>query len=102
MDTILKTGIWEQFGASIDMLDNAVRACPDQLWCAPLWHKPKGKPEYAQFWYIAYQALFWLDLYLSGSTEGFAPPSPFTLDELDPAGLLPERPYTKGELQAYL
>ncbi|HLB49912.1 MAG TPA: DinB family protein, partial [Anaerolineales bacterium] len=33
---------------------------------------------------------------------GFAPPAPFTLDELDPAGLLPERPYSKNELQTYL
>ena len=45
----------------------------------------------------------------SGSTcisqahlEGFAPPAPFTLDELDPAGVLPEQPYTKEELHAYL
>lgn len=30
------------------------------------------------------------------------PPTPFNLDELDPAGLLPERPYTKDELHAYL
>jgi hypothetical protein len=102
MEPLLKTSIWQQFGASIDMLDNAVRACPDQLWRAPLWQVPEGRPEFAQFWYVAYHALFWLDLYLSGSTEGFAPPSPFTLDELDPAGLLPEKPYTKSELQAYL
>src|SRR5262249_41964425 len=45
---------------------------------------------------------FWLDLYLSGAVEGFAPPAPFTLDELDPAGLLPERPYAKDELLTYL
>jgi hypothetical protein len=49
---------------------------------------------------VAYHALFWLDLYLSGSVDGFAPPAPFTLDELTP--LLPERPYTKEELRAYL
>jgi len=54
------------------------------------------------YWYLAYHALFWLDLYLSGSTDGFTPPVPFTLDELDPAGLVPERPYTKDELQVYL
>src|SRR5215475_14486455 len=28
--------------------------------------------------------------------------APFTLDELGPSGLLPERPYTKDELQRYL
>ncbi|MFU8771069.1 MAG: DinB family protein [Anaerolineales bacterium] len=51
---------------------------------------------------ICYHTLFWLDLYLSGAVECFAAPVPFTLDELDPAGLLPERAYTKDALQAYL
>ena len=102
MDTTLRTSIWQQFGAAIDMLDNALRACPDQLWRDRFWNNPSERPEYSQFWYIAYHALFWLDFYLSGSVEGFAPPAPFTLDELDPAGLLPERPYTRDELQAYL
>ena len=102
MDTTWRTIIWQQFGAAIDMLDNALRACPDQLWRDRLWNNPSERPEYSQFWYIAYHALFWLDFYLSGSVEGFAPPAPFTLDELDPAGLLPERPYTRDELQAYL
>jgi uncharacterized damage-inducible protein DinB len=41
-------------------------------------------------------------LYLSGAVEGFAPPVPFTLAELDPAGVLPAKPYTKEELQTYL
>ena len=30
------------------------------------------------------------------------PPQPFTLDELDPAGVLPERRYSRHELRAYL
>ena len=102
MDTLLKTSLWHQFGASIEMLNNTIRACPEQLWLAQLWPRPKGRPEYAQFWYVAYHALFWLDLYLSGSTEGFTPPSPFTLAELDPDGQLPEKPYTKNELLTYL
>ena len=94
--------IWQQFGAAIDMLDNALLACPDALWNERLWSDHSQQSEFSEFWYIAYHSLFWLDLYLSGSVEGFAPPAPFTLDELDPAGLLPERPYTKGELQTYL
>ena len=102
MDTTWRTIIWQQFGAAIDMLDNALRACPDPLWRDRLWNNPSEQPESSQFWYIAYHTLFWLDFYLSGSVEGFAPPAPFTLDELDPAGLLPERPYTRDELQAYL
>ena len=102
MDTYWRTTIWQQFGAAIDMLDNVLRACPDDLWHERLWNKPSERPEYAQFWYIVYHTLFWLDLYLSGSVEGFVPPAPFTLDELDPAGLVPERPYTREELQTYL
>jgi SAM-dependent methyltransferase len=44
---------------------------------------------------------FWLDFYLSESIETFSPPPPFTLSEFE-AGLLPERVYTKAELQSYL
>jgi hypothetical protein len=94
VDPFWKTIVWQQFGAAIDMLENAMRACPDELWSDRL-----KRPE---FWYVAYHTLFWLDFYLSDSGEGFTPPAPFTLDELDPAGLLPERPYTKEELQSYL
>lgn len=94
MDTTWRASIWSQFGAAIDMLDNAVRACPDELW------NDRAQP--MEYWYVVYHTLFWLDLYLFGSVEGFAPPAPFTLEELDPAGLLPERPYTKAELQTYL
>ena len=94
MDPTWRAIIWQQFGAAIDMLENALLACPDELW------SDRSQP--LEFWYVVYHTLFWLDLYLSGSVEGFASLAPFTLDELDPAGLLPERPYTKDELQTYL
>ncbi len=102
METIWKTTIWGQFGAAIDMLENAMRACPAEVWSDP--HK---RPEWVArdvvgFWYVAFHTLFFLDFYLSDSEAGFSPPPPFTLDELDPAGLLPERPYTKDELLGYL
>ena len=102
MDTTWRAIIWSQFGATIDMLDNALLACPDELWRSRLWRDGSQESEFSEFWYVVYHTLFWLDLYLSGSVEGFAPPAPFTLEELDPAGLLPERPYVKDELQAYL
>lgn len=92
MDT--KNIIWRQFGAAIDMLKNAIVTCPDDLW-GDRSHQP-------EYWYLVYHTLFWLDLYLSDSFNEFTPPIPFTLDELDPAGLLPERVYTKEELQTYL
>lgn len=97
-----RTIIWQQFGAAIDMFENAVRACPDELWCEPLWDDPSELPEYAQFWYVVFHTLIWLDLFLSGGLEGFAPPDPFTRDQRDPVTLLPDKPYTKEQLQAYL
>ena len=102
MDTTFKVNIWQQFGAAIDMLDNALSACPDHLWHSGLWDTGAYRPEWAQFWYVGSHTLFWLDYYLSGSDPDFAPPAPFDLVELDPAGLLPERPYSREELQAYL
>ena len=85
---------WGQCGAAIDMLENAMRACPDALW-----GDRSRKPE---FWYVAFHTLFFLDLYLSDSEVGFQPPSPFTLDEMDERGLLPDRVYAKEELLRYL
>ena len=105
MDPLWRTILWAQFGAAIDMLDNALVACPDALWRQRLWRDPPDQtlpPGLAEFWYLAYHALFWLDLYLAGTVEGFAPPAPFTLEELDPAGVVPAPPYTKEELRTYL
>jgi len=89
-----KNAVWQQFGAAIDMLANAMEACPADVWGDRL-----RKPE---FWYTAFHTLFYLDLYLSESEAGFTPPSPFTLDEMDERGLLPDRVYTKEELLGYL
>ena len=94
MDATLKSIVWHQFGAAIDMLDNAIVVCPD-----PLWGDRSRRPEY---WYLVFHTLFFLDLYLSPPGGDFAPPAPFTLDELDPAAAPPDRPYTKDELLAYL
>jgi uncharacterized damage-inducible protein DinB len=94
VDTPWKTIIWQQFGAAIDMLENAMLACPDNLW--------GDRSQRPEFWYVVFHTLFFLDLYLSESDKGFTPPAPFTLDEMDTAGLLPERVYTREELQSYL
>ena len=94
MDSLWKSTTRGQFGAAIDMLENAIRACPDELW--------SDRSQRPEPWYLACHTLFWLDLYLSESPDGFAPPAPFGLQELDPAGVIPERPYTKEELLTYL
>jgi hypothetical protein len=94
MDQALKTTLWRQCGAAIDMLDNAMRACPEELW-----GDPSRRPVFS---YVAYHTLFWLDVYLFGSIEGFVPPKPFNLDELDPAGIEPDPPWSKPVLLDYL
>lgn len=101
MNAMWRTVVGSQFEVAIEMLGSAVRDCPDELWKESLW-EDKSLPGFSEFWYVAYHAMFWLDLYLSGSSEGFAPPAPFTLDELDPAGVLPPRVYTRDELESYL
>jgi hypothetical protein len=102
MDEFWKGVLRQQFGAAIDMLENAVRACPDDVWC-----DRTKKPEWVDndivgFWYLVYHTLFFLDFYLSNSLEDFGPPAPFNRDEFDPAGLLPEQPYSKDVLLGYL
>ena len=102
MDPLWNTALWQQFGATIDMLENALLACPSTHWNGHLWNDHSDHPqpsEYAAFWYIAYHTLFWLDLYLTGSREDFAPPVPFTLESLTrqvsfPNGPIPGMSYT--------
>jgi len=67
-----------------------------------LWRGGPQEGELSEFWYVGYHALFWLDLYLYGSEEGFAPPAPFALIEMEPPWRRPEPPYTKDDLRAYL
>lgn len=102
MDLIWKDILWHQFGATLDMFKQVLEDCPAELWHTPMWGEYMERPEFSEFWYVAYHTLFWLDLYLTGTVDGFTPPEPFTLSELDPAGVLPDQPYTKSELQAYL
>jgi len=91
MNDSFNTILWKQFGAAIDMLENAVAACPDTLW-----------NDSSQFWYNAYHTIFYLDYYLTEDADKFLPPEPYTLSEFDPEGELPERVYSKEELIAYI
>lgn len=91
MDQSLKQLLWYQFGAAIAMLENAINACPDNLWDTE-----------AQFWYRSYHTLFYLDYYSSTDPKNFTPPAPFTLSEFDSSGALPDRVYSKAELINYL
>jgi DinB superfamily len=89
MLTILKQSLWNQFGASIEMLENAIIACPYNLWDTE-----------TKFWYNAYHSLFFLDYYLTLNPIKFMPPPPFTQSEFEDS--LPPRTYSKEELLTYL
>lgn len=95
--------VWRQFSKSIDALGAALVACPDDLWEAQLWDDTPDQwvaAGFASFWYLAYHTLFWLDLYLTGAEEGFMPPAPFDLVEMEANETLP-RVYTRDELLGY-
>lgn len=85
----VKESSWNQLGASIDMLENAIRCCPDEVWDTE-----------RKFWYHAFHTLFFLDYYLTTSPKTFAPPPPFTFSEFEDT--LPERVYSPDELLGYL
>lgn len=104
MSIIDNAMLWRQFAVAIDSLGDALRDCPDELWEARLWD---DEPEqwvaagFSTFWYLGYHTLFWLDLYLTGAEEGFAPPPPFDLVEMEAEEVLP-RTYGRAELLGYL
>ena len=98
MITAVKQALWSQFGASIDMLKNAVVMWPEERWEAD-----------NKFFYMAYHVLVFLDYYLTiPAPKDFVSPLSFTLAEpgvkidgmID--DVMPDRIYTKKELLEYL
>lgn len=102
MIAVVQKALNSQFGAVLKMLENTIMQCPPDLWQGRLWQERQLQPEFAEFWYIVSHTLFWTDLYLTGQYDGFMPPAPFTLVEMDPAGVLPDRVYTQQQLLDYL
>lgn len=103
MDSLWRTILWKQYGAALDTLDNTLAACPDALWRQPVWHAAAVPSRRTEFWYVAYHTLYWLDVYLYGTEDGFAPPPPFALTEQeDGDGPIPDVTYTKEQLRGYL
>lgn len=96
--------LWRQFARAIDSFGDALRSCPDDLWQEQLWADEPDQwvaKGFSAYWYLCYHTLFWLDLYLTGAEEGFAPPEPFDLVEMEANETLP-RVYTRAELLDYL
>ena len=95
MDRTLKDILWLHLAATLDMMDNAMSVCPDELWERP-------SPQMG-FWYMAYHTLWFLDHDLSPAGEEFRPPAfdvyNYELGIKEPPY---EHPYTKSDLRDYL
>jgi DinB family protein len=89
----LRNALWNQFGASIDMLKNIIGLWPDQHW--NLTNK---------VYYLSYHTFLFLDYYLTIPPTNYAAPLPFTMlspDKVPPYAvddLLPGRLYSQNEL----
>lgn len=124
MATIWGTSLNRSYDSVIDALAKALRDCPDSLWEASLWEVRKDQrfvwpvrtvdgafgdtasqewllQVFSVFWNVAYHVLFHIDFYLSGAILPFDPPPPFREDE-HRANVVPNRTYTRAELQTYL
>jgi hypothetical protein len=93
----VKEILWNQLGASIDMLTNAIINCPDDYFATQ-----------KRFYYIAFHSTIFLDYYTTFPPSKFAPMLSFTQKEpkdipkeaID--DLIPDKIYSKQEIVAYL
>jgi hypothetical protein len=94
--------IGSQFVASIQMMRNAIRACPNELWD----DRSDGTP----VWHLAYHGLFFCDFYLSDHEKSFQPRDYHVEhyhflpgDYQDWAGIVttPENCFSKSQLLEY-
>lgn len=97
MDIMLKEVLWNQFGASIDMLINAIYSCPDDYF-----------ESNRRFYYIAFHSAIFLDYYSTLPPRDFLPLLSFTQKEPEERpkeaidDLIPDKIYDKQELVEYL
>lgn len=88
--------------AAIEMLRNAIEACPDELWD----DRTEGTP----VWHIAYHSLFFCDFYLSDDEKAFGPRDyhidhyhflPGDYEEFGGIVTTPEQSYSKQQMLEY-
>lgn len=97
MNKSTNTIVWNQFGASIDMLINVVSNCPNNFF-----------EQNPRFYYIAFHSTIFLDYYLTIPPSNFVPLLAFTQKEdkdrpkesID--DLIPDKVYSKQEVVDYL
>lgn len=97
MDRTFRDCLWKNFGAAIDMLKNAIIACPDELW----------KNE-KRFFYLSYHTVIFLDYYSTNPVKNFQPGLPYTIINQDSLpedavdDVIPDLFYSKEEFLACL
>lgn len=97
MDKTIKEILWNQFGASIDMLINAISNCPDDYFI-----------NNRRFYYVSFHSTIFLDYYLTIPPEDFSPLLSFTQKEPEERpkeaidDLIPDKMYSKQEIVEYL
>ena len=92
----VKQTIKSQYYAALEMLNQAIEACPESLWDDPGYESP--------FWHIAYHVLFYTHLYLQPTEQDFRPWEK-QQDGYRSLASVKERegePYSKEDLLAYL
>ena len=93
-----KAIIKSQYGASLEMLRQAISKCPDSLWHGPEYQN--------QFWQIAYHTIFYAHLYLHATEADFVPWKLHRreLARFEAAGIATEQEslYSKDEMLDYL
>jgi len=95
MERTLKEILWLHLGASLDMMEAAISACPDELWDRP--------SSQMGFWYMAYHALWFLHHDLTPVDKEFMPPA-FDIRnyELEVKAPPYEDAYSKPDIRNYL
>lgn len=97
MNNSIKEILWNQFGASIDMLINVILSSPADYFMAN-----------KRFYYIAFHSTIFLDYYLTIPPKDFNPMLPFTRKEAEEipkdaiGDLIPDKMYTQQEIGDYL
>ena len=97
MENSLKEIVWNQFGASIDMLINVISHTPEDYFL-------RNK----RFYYIAFHSAIFLDYYLTIPQKDFSQFLPFTFTEQEDRpqeaidDLVPDKIYSKEELVEFI
>ena len=120
-------GLLAGYQAATEAMSQVISRCPDDSWETPLWEvkptdafmtpradgsggdrSPEAMQVFGSFWYVAYHAIFFLDIDLSlMDGRPYTAPKPFGgeaehgVDEHQVA-VLPYRVYTKDQLLRYL